>query len=224
MERLARARGCPVSKGLAPKKAENGATPRFLPGGGAENSQKRRQHTCRSNRKTNPGALIDPIGQLLGVPNRPICTPGYAEIRTGVQKRPIGTPSRVETASGVQEGRFCTPDVRLSRGWQGTAARDEIPGQARNDYELNDHATNRKCHDHQPKLSIIPFFLSESDDVLFSTESPINISIQMSTNKVILVGIVVQGTSAKRVRVRAFKRVRNGKTEFVKAHWRHYRR
>ena len=38
------------------------------------------------------------------------------------------------------------------------------------------------------------------------------------------VGISVQGTSAKRVRVHAFKRVRNGKIEYVKAHWRHYRR
>ena len=40
-------------------------------------------------------------------------------------------------------------------------------------------------------------------------------------NKLIFVGIVVLGTSVRRVRVRAHKRVRNGKTESVKAHWRH---
>ena len=38
----------------------------------------------------------------------------------------------------------------------------------------------------------------------------------------IIVGIIVQGARAKRVRIRAYKRVRNGKTEFVKAHWRQY--
>lgn len=46
----------------------------------------------------------------------------------------------------------------------------------------------------------------------------------MSSNNMIFVGIFVRGTSAKRVRVRAYKRVRNGKTQLVKAHWRYIMR
>lgn len=40
----------------------------------------------------------------------------------------------------------------------------------------------------------------------------------------IFVGIIVQGASVRRVRVRAFQRVRNGKPEQVRAHWRYVKR
>lgn len=36
----------------------------------------------------------------------------------------------------------------------------------------------------------------------------------------VYVGIFVQGTSVRRVRVRSYWRVRNGKKVFVRAHWR----
>lgn len=42
----------------------------------------------------------------------------------------------------------------------------------------------------------------------------------MFKSQVILAVFLVQGTSVRRVRVRAYKRVRGGKTQFVKAHWR----
>ena len=63
-------------------------------------------------------------------------------------------------------------------------------------------------------------FLSKADDVLFPQDSRIQLFIMLKVR--ILVGILVQGTSARRVRIHAYKRVRNGKTEFVKAHWRQY--
>ena len=40
----------------------------------------------------------------------------------------------------------------------------------------------------------------------------------------IFVGIIVQGAGVRRVRVRAFQRVRNGKPEQVRAHWRYVKR
>ena len=66
-------------------------------------------------------------------------------------------------------------------------------------------------------------FLFTDGRCTLPTGFPPIISFHMSIIT-ILVGISVQGTSAKRVRVHAFKRVRNGKTELVKAHWRYYRR
>ena len=36
----------------------------------------------------------------------------------------------------------------------------------------------------------------------------------------IIVGFIVQGAVARRVRVRSYWRVRNGKKEHVKSHWR----
>ena len=65
-------------------------------------------------------------------------------------------------------------------------------------------------------------FLLEADDVLFPQDLHSLSQIKMFRNKMIFVGILVQGASSRRVRVNAYKRVRNGKTEFVKAHWRHY--
>lgn len=38
--------------------------------------------------------------------------------------------------------------------------------------------------------------------------------------RAIFVGNIVLGTSVMRIRVRAYKRVRNGKVQYVKAHWR----
>ena len=65
-------------------------------------------------------------------------------------------------------------------------------------------------------------FLLKTGDVLFPQDSRIQLFIMLKVR--ILVGILVQGASARRVRIHAFKRVRNGKIELVRAHWRHYRR
>ena len=66
-------------------------------------------------------------------------------------------------------------------------------------------------------------FLLQMDDVLFPQDLQNN-SFKMIPISKIFVGIFVQGTSVRRVRVRAFKRVRNGKTEQVRAHWRYLKR
>jgi hypothetical protein len=64
--------------------------------------------------------------------------------------------------------------------------------------------------------------LFEADDVLSPQDPQSSISQSMSNNKTIYVGIIVLGASVRRIRVHAYKRVRNGKQEFVKAHWRQY--
>lgn len=65
------------------------------------------------------------------------------------------------------------------------------------------------------------FLFSKTVDVLFPQDLQTQL-YHMRNFIRFFVGIFVQGTSVRRVRVHAYKRVRNGKTEFVKAHWRQY--
>lgn len=44
----------------------------------------------------------------------------------------------------------------------------------------------------------------------------------MHNKTTLFFGIFVQGTSARRVRVRSYWRIRLGKKEHVKAHWRYF--
>ena len=65
------------------------------------------------------------------------------------------------------------------------------------------------------------FLFLQTDDVLLPQDPQVIVPKMFKIER-ILVGILVQGASARRVRIHAYKRVRNGKTEFVKAHWRQY--
>jgi hypothetical protein len=57
--------------------------------------------------------------------------------------------------------------------------------------------------------------------VYISRKGPKIKQSKMITITPVFVGIFVQGASVRRVRVHSFWRVRNGKKEYVRAHWRY---
>lgn len=70
----------------------------------------------------------------------------------------------------------------------------------------------------------VAFFFLIGGRCALPTRSPTVIHKTMLIIDKIFVGIIVQGASVRRVRVRAFQRVRNGKPEQVRAHWRYVKR